>query len=56
MFNCSKNKAPCYQCEDRNVSVEFNCHNDCEKYNTWKKELHDKKNELRFRAQKIVLF
>lgn len=38
-----KQKAPCYQCEDRTDG----CHGSCERYDTWKKEREEKLKQQR---------
>lgn len=35
---------PCYGCDKRCVSLEHNCHSDCEKYKQWV-EANDEKRE-----------
>ena len=40
---------PCHGCEERNVTLTFNCHTDCERYNTWRNNL--RKNKANYRKQ-----
>lgn len=37
---------PCYQCGDRKVTRDYNCHSHCKKYLAWKQ----KKTEVKKRA------
>lgn len=32
MSYCHINKTPCFECKDRKVTADYNCHSVCEKY------------------------
>ena len=40
-------KAPCYNCANRNVTPEHNCHSDCESYRAYCKGNFEQKTFLR---------
>lgn len=36
-----KHNVPCLGCQDRNVTIDFNCHNNCEKFAEFRQKIEE---------------